>query len=259
MYITGGELMKNKKIIGIGELAKLTGITIRTLQYYDEIGILPSNKNLTSGKRYYSEKDLLKLQQIMFYKSMGMNLSKIKNILQEANDNLEIKKVLTKQKAILSKNLNNIKSSIAFLEIGLEILEVEGDLALEQIVQLLVGVNVNTIFEYSEIDFNNEDMEALINDSVEDVDIIELYWDWKKLILEASCKVITGVNPSSKEGQVFAKKWINMVNKITKQDIKLLNAHKASYENREIWPEEDRRLMDFADNFIDEAVNIYLG
>jgi len=49
-----------------------------------------------------------------------------------------------------------------------------------------------------------------------------------------------------------------MVNRITGGNQDLLDAHKSSYENRERWPEEDRRLMEFANDFIDKAIEIYL-
>ncbi len=250
--------MEKESKVAIGEVAKLIGISIRTLQYYDTIGVLPVNKDSSNGKRYYNENDLFKLQQIMFYKSMGMKLSNIKGIIQDTDDNLEIKKVLLKQKSTLSRSLNNLKSNIAFLEIGLDMLDTNKKLPLEQIVQLLVRVNINTIFEYSNVEFNNEVMQVLVTEDFSDADVIELYWDWKKLILDASCKVMTGVDPTSEEGQSFAKKWLDMVNKITRQNEELLKAHKSSYENRDLWPEEDRRLMDFSNNFIDEAVKLYL-
>lgn len=65
----------------VKELAEIAGVTPRTLRYYDEIGILkPANKN-QSGYRIYGEKEVDRLQQILFYRELGVSLDKIKKIL----------------------------------------------------------------------------------------------------------------------------------------------------------------------------------
>ncbi|WP_332649522.1 MerR family transcriptional regulator [Lysinibacillus sp. 54212] len=72
----------------INELAKLSGVSTRTLRYYDEIGLLsPSTKN-ESGYRQYSQREIDLLQQILFYKELGMPLSQIQEIIHSSNYNL---------------------------------------------------------------------------------------------------------------------------------------------------------------------------
>lgn len=65
----------------IHEVAKLTGITIRALHYYDEIGLLEPTKADKTKYRLYSENDLEKLQQILFYREVGFSLKEIKALL----------------------------------------------------------------------------------------------------------------------------------------------------------------------------------
>lgn len=73
----------------IGEFAKRSGVTVKTLLHYDKIGLLkPSNKT-ESGYRLYCEDDFLKLQQITTLKFIGLSLNEIKNILFESGENLE--------------------------------------------------------------------------------------------------------------------------------------------------------------------------
>lgn len=66
------------------ELSKLTQVSVRTLHHYDKIGLLTPGLRLANGYRLYSEKDLLKLQQIIALKFFGFELSQIKTLL--AND-----------------------------------------------------------------------------------------------------------------------------------------------------------------------------
>lgn len=62
----------------IQKLAKLAGISTRTLRYYEEIGLLAPSGRLTSGYRIYGEKEVDALQQIMFYKELGLELERVK-------------------------------------------------------------------------------------------------------------------------------------------------------------------------------------
>jgi len=67
----------------INELAKLAGVSVRTLHYYDEIGLLKPSGLMTNGYRYYGKPELMKLQQILFYRELDFPLEKIKEIFQQ--------------------------------------------------------------------------------------------------------------------------------------------------------------------------------
>ena len=72
--------MKPEKMT-VHQVAELTGITIRALHYYDEIGLLKPTKADKTKYRLYSENDLEKLQQILFYREVGFSLKEIKELL----------------------------------------------------------------------------------------------------------------------------------------------------------------------------------
>jgi DNA-binding transcriptional MerR regulator len=65
----------------VKQLSDLAGISIRTLHYYDEIGLLTPESLGANGYRYYGDKSLLRLQQILFYRELGLGLSEIKDIV----------------------------------------------------------------------------------------------------------------------------------------------------------------------------------
>ena len=67
----------------VKDLSKLTGVTVQTLHHYDCIGLLKPSVRPANGYRIYSEKDLLKLQQIIALKFFGFELSQIKILLTE--------------------------------------------------------------------------------------------------------------------------------------------------------------------------------
>lgn len=103
--------MENK--MKVNEVAKLAGISIRTLHYYDEIGLLVPKHKTNSNYRLYDENDLEKLWQILFFRELEFPLSKIKEIIEnrEFNKNqaLENHRKLLLEKR---KRLDNIITSI---------------------------------------------------------------------------------------------------------------------------------------------------
>lgn len=80
----------------INEVANISGVSIRTLHYYDEIGLLSPSKDVYSNYRVYTEKDLEILQQILFYRELKYPLMQIKQILTD--ESFDIVKSLTLQK-----------------------------------------------------------------------------------------------------------------------------------------------------------------
>lgn len=69
-------------MIAIHEVAKETGISVRTLRYYEEIGLLHPSAKTEGGHRLYGEEELKKLQHIVFMKSLGFRLKEIQSLLE---------------------------------------------------------------------------------------------------------------------------------------------------------------------------------
>lgn len=95
-------------------LAKLSGVSVRTLHWYDAIGLLKPDHIGANQYRYYQEAQLLRLQQILFFKELGLSLQDIQKMLMQNNfDNL---KALYAHKATLEKEIARKKDLIATIE-----------------------------------------------------------------------------------------------------------------------------------------------
>ena len=85
----------------IKEFADFTGVSVRTLHYYDEIGLLkPSEVDENNGYRFYDEKSLLRMQEILFYRELDFPLKSIFNIL--SSPSYDKQKALAEQKKLLT-------------------------------------------------------------------------------------------------------------------------------------------------------------
>ncbi len=86
--------MNNRKGFSIGEFSERTGISIRNLRYYDEIGLLVPGKNPISGHRIYKYNDILTLQKILSLKFLGYSLDKITDLLEKSSFTLDLNETL---------------------------------------------------------------------------------------------------------------------------------------------------------------------
>ncbi len=99
----------------IKEFAELTGVSVRTLHYYDEIGLLkPSYVDEQNGYRFYNETSLERMQEILFYRELDFPLKSIAKIL--ASTNYDKQNAIAKQKQLLTLKKERLERLIAALE-----------------------------------------------------------------------------------------------------------------------------------------------
>jgi DNA-binding transcriptional MerR regulator len=97
----------------IGEVARMSGVSIRMLRHYDEIGLLTPRDRTVSGYRQYTDDDLLRLQRIVSYKSTGMALAEITSAL--ANDR-EIIPTLEEQERLIRAHIEKLQTQLVAVE-----------------------------------------------------------------------------------------------------------------------------------------------
>lgn len=102
----------------VQKLSNLAGVSTRTLRYYDEIGILKPARINSSGYRIYGQNEVNRLQQILFYRELGLNLDKIKDIITSptfdgASALKEHRENLLEKRKQLDLLISNVEKSIA--------------------------------------------------------------------------------------------------------------------------------------------------
>ncbi len=99
----------------IKEFAKLTGVSVRTLHYYDEIGLLkPAFVDEQNGYRFYDENSLLRMQEILFYRELDFPLKSILEIL--SSPDYDKKKALAEQRKLLELKKERLERIIDALD-----------------------------------------------------------------------------------------------------------------------------------------------
>lgn len=100
-----------KGYMTIGELAKKMGVTVRTLQYYDKEGFFSPSSVSEGGRRLYTDKDLIKLYQILSLKHLGFSLEDIKNRVISLDTPADVAEVLAEQAAVIKNEIQNLSQA----------------------------------------------------------------------------------------------------------------------------------------------------
>src|ERR1044071_5815494 len=106
----------------VGELSRLTGVTVRALHHYDEIGLVRPSQRTPAGYRLYDEPDVLRLQQVLVLRELGVPLDQIGAAIDAASDRAELlrshRTALAEKRARLDAMLSAVDAALAVLERG---------------------------------------------------------------------------------------------------------------------------------------------
>ena len=126
----------------VKDVSEITGVSIRTLRYYDEIGLLKPTELTEAGYRLYDNKALEKLQEILFFRELDIPLTNIKKIMDHPDYDKE--QVLLAQKSLLEQKRNRLNGII------------------ELITDVMKGVNTMSFGAFS-----NEEVQKMVNHTLE--------------------------------------------------------------------------------------------
>lgn len=120
----------------VGELAKLTGVTIRTLHHYDEIGLVSPSARSRSSYRLYDDRDVLRLHQVLLLRELGMPLDEIAAAL---DGELEQPEVLRRHREVLVAKRARLDHMLAELDARIEEVQTGVSLRPQDIATLFEG------------------------------------------------------------------------------------------------------------------------
>ena len=125
--------MEDFKTYSTGELARACGVTVRTVQYYDEKGLLPPHDLTEGGRRVYTEADAAKLRKVLLLKSLGLKLSDIRSFLESDVQATVLRDILEVQDAKLAAELEERTQARKRIAAMIASLEATGELPAENV------------------------------------------------------------------------------------------------------------------------------
>jgi DNA-binding transcriptional MerR regulator len=235
----------------VGELARRTRLTIRTLHHYDEIGLLRPSLHTESGHRLYTAGDVARLQQVLSLRQLGFSLEEIRDCLDRPG--FSPLEVIRLHVARLREQIELQRGLCERLEAIAEALRAAGEVSAEDFVQTIERMTM--IESY----YTPEQMESFRKRGAEaaaaGVDLAQQAQEgtaaWNELLAQLKVEMEKGTDPADPKVQALEKRRQALVNMVSGGD-------KAIEENMErMWIEQGDKLC--AQFGIDPKVMAYLG
>ncbi|MNO19733.1 HTH-type transcriptional activator mta [compost metagenome] len=130
-----------KRYWKVGEIAKLTGLTVRTLRFYNQIELFSPSGQTESGHRLYDESDLVRLQQLLSLKELGLSLDEIKSVL--AGEQISPLEIVNLQMAKLKEQIKLQQKLLEQLQHVSKLMQGTAPITVEDFTQLLQAMKKN--------------------------------------------------------------------------------------------------------------------
>jgi len=173
----------------IGEFARKAGVTLRTLRYYDKIGLMKPSSYSAPGHRLYSNQDFARLQQILTLKFIGFSLDEINSIVQSDVTDKNFVKSLEIQKKIMNQRVQHTIMVIKAIDEAIE-LENKDDVSWDKFTNIINVINSDKrLLEQYE---NASNLRARIN--IHEMYSVNKYgwmrWYFEELNLPEKCTIL---------------------------------------------------------------------
>lgn len=189
----------------IGDLADLTGVSVRTLHYYEEIGLLAPSYRTTGDHRLYTKEDIQKLQQIISLKQLGMPLETIKMMLIQPTYSPAV--TVTMQIQRMGEALQKHQELFEKLKGLQRFLEMKKDISAEDFLKVI------SLMQQMEESYTEEE-KAEIEErrkNLGDDGMRKAEKDWAELIAEVKAEMEKGTDPESPIVKKLAERWMALV------------------------------------------------
>jgi MerR family transcriptional regulator, thiopeptide resistance regulator len=209
----------------VGELARNTGMSVRALHHYDEIGLLRPSLRTEAGHRLYDRPDIERLQQIHSLRSMGISLDETRRLLDGAS---------ASARQVIDLHLTRLHAQIAMQKRLVGRLRALAQ-HLDTAKPVSLGELCKTIEEMMRVEkyFTPEQLEVLEERriSVGEERMHTVRDDWHEIIPKVRAAMENGTDPTSPEMLALARRWKALVEEFTGGDPAIANAVKTMYDN----------------------------
>lgn len=194
----------------IKEFSKLTNVTVRTLHFYDQQGLLMPHHRNDAGYRFYSQEDLQTLQKITILKYIGFNLKQIKVIL--ATNQLDWISSLNLQAKMIHDNIARQEQGLLLINHCINLYSQQNKIDWQAIAALLEVFNMTNdkmVHEWAKRNFSETEINFFVAPEFQQHKVAgEEHW----LLLFKEAKALMNTAPSAKPVQELAKKWMDSAN-----------------------------------------------
>ena len=228
----------------IGELAAATGLTVRTLHHYDDIGLLVPTERSNAGHRLYTEDDVRRLYLIVTLRDLGMPLG---SIAEHLAGEFDARSAVAAHLDRLERHLAHQHRLLARVKAVSEELSGNEQPSADDLVKIMEVISMHEkYFDADQLEQLEERRGLLGQDAIE-----ASQREWADLIAAVQAERLRGTDPGDDRMQALARKWQGLIEQFTGGDPAIMQSLKTMYETE--GPEKASRGM------VDPELMEYMG
>jgi MerR family transcriptional regulator, thiopeptide resistance regulator len=223
----------------IGELASRTGISVRTLHHYEEIGLVTASHRTPAGHRLYGREEVARLQQVLSLRALGFSLQEIRGLLEARRMNA---------RQIIDLHLARLRRQIELQQelcSRLQALAAQPDLASAE--QIIKTIEVMTMFEKY---YTKEQLDTLAKrrEMLGEDRMRAAQEEWPRLMQSVRDEMRKGTDPKDPRVAALARRWRELIEEFTGGDAGIEQSLRNMYRQESQFAEQqgfDRELNDY--------------
>lgn len=193
----------------VGALARRTGLTVRTLHHYDEIGLLKSSLRSEAGHRLYDADDVARLQEIVSLRQLGFSLEEIRACLDRPG--FSPLEVISLHVTHLREQIKLEQELCERLETVASHLREPGEISAEEFLQIIKEMTMmDKYYTSKQREYLKKQAEEMGPERIR-----QGSQDWAELIALVRAEMEKGTGPAAPQVQALAKRWLDLVNQFT--------------------------------------------
>ncbi|GIN98062.1 hypothetical protein J6TS1_39320 [Siminovitchia terrae] len=241
----------------VSDISNISGLTKRTIQYYDNEGVLKPAGRDENNRRFYTDKELSILEQIIFYRNIGFSLKQIKEEINYNDRKESLLDILSKQEIYLYSQLEEIQGRIDAVTTSKQLIEEGYTPPWELLSKIMRDINKVDISIWSNYPFSETQL-TIFEDVFDSQQLVfNFYNTFRKISIKAVSYKGAGVPVNSSLAIELAEEWINMVEKVTKGEPEIINSFLQVDKHRERWNKGEKALLEEAEPYLEDILKSY--
>jgi MerR family transcriptional regulator, thiopeptide resistance regulator len=233
------------------EFAKRTGVTVRALHHYDRLGLLKPTGRTDAGYRLYSDRDIIRLEQIVALKFIGFSLSQIRDLLNRKDVNLSA--MLRRQRQIIAAKRDHLDRAVRAIELAENAVAAGHESDWEPFRKIIEVIQMQTRKDWMKKYYTEEQLADLRKRWSPELQA-ESQRGWASLVQDTEAAISRGEDPSGKIGQQLAMRRQELLDQFTGGDPSMEENLQKLYADKANWPANFQKpYSDEAGAFLTQA------
>jgi len=230
------------------EFAKRAGVTIRALHHYDRLGLLEPSGRTAAGYRLYTDRDLVRLEQIVALKFIGFPLSQIRELLNRKD--LDVAAALRQQRQIIAEKRDHLDRAIRAIERAEQLVSSGEQTDWEPFRKIIEVIQMQTRKDWMKKYYTEEQLNDLRKRWTPEVQA-KSERDWAELVHDVEAAIARGESPESEIGRRLAERKQTLIELFTGGDPGITANLQKLYDDKANWPQNFKKpYSDGVDQFL---------